>query len=157
MRRTMPWRSGRRVLVFGGAALLAASAAWSAPDKACPDGDSRAVRVDVTVDAGAGSVAVDPSTVEVYLKPGPKEPARVCWVIAGLADGQVLRLTDKEAGGEAPFSGLTRQVKGASPFINSGNPSRAGTWMYGVEVTDAKGRTVAKVDPEVIVKGNASP
>ena len=157
MRRSIPWRSGGRAALLGGAVLLAATAAWPASGNACPDGDTKAVRVDVTVDAGAGSVAVDPSTVEVYLKPGPKQPARVCWVIAGLADGQVLRLTDKEAGGEAPFPGLTRKVKGTSPFINSGNPSRAGTWMYGVEVTDAEGRTVAKVDPEVIVKGSASP
>ena len=155
MNRTILWRPAGPALLLA-AVLLGAPAARAAQTGACPDGDTKVARVDVTVDASAGTVVVVPSTVEIYLKPGPKEPARVCWVISGLMEGHSLQLVDKEADGTALFPELQRTVKSTHPFINSGNPSKLGTWSYGVTVTDEKGKTVAKVDPEVIVKGGSS-
>lgn len=155
MKPTMPSELGG--LILCAVALLAIPAVSRAQSQACPDGDTHAARVDVTVDAKNAGVTVAPSTVEVYLKPGPTQPARVCWVIAGLADGNTLRLTDKSASGETIFPQLQRDVKGGkNPFLTSGNPARSGTWQYGVEVTDSAGKTVARVDPEVIVKGGGS-
>jgi hypothetical protein len=133
--------------------LALAARVVSAQDARCPHDDPRVVGVAVTFDRSAATVEVEPTSVAVYLNAGEGQPHRVCWTVAGLADGDELRLENKDPDSPDYFPGLQRKVTNHSPFLNSGNPSRTGTWQYSVVVRDGSGTILAELDPEVIVRG----
>lgn len=139
------------------ATMAAVGAAGAlAQDARCPDGDEKVVRIEIAVDRDAGSATVSPEEATIYLG-GTHIAIRACWVVTGMADGDELRFVDKDPEADDFFPGLKRTIKAASPFANSGNPAKTGAWVYAVEVTDAAGETVAKVDPVVVIKdGTAS-
>lgn len=143
------------VLALAAIAVLGA-AALTAQEKKCPDGDEKVVRIEIAVDREAGKATVTPEEATIWI--GGDHPARrACWVVTGMADGDELRFDDKDPESDDFFPGLKRTVKAASPFANSGNPSKAGAWVYGVAITDAAGAPVASVDPVVVIKdGTAS-
>lgn len=137
-------------------ALLALSPAVAlAQDGRCPQDDPSVAAVSVSVDLATGSLEVDPDSSVVYLDPGPEEPNRVCWTITGLGDGDQLRLEDKDDDSPVYFPSLQRTASSRSPYLNSGNPSRLGTWRYSVVVRNASGEILAELDPEVIVRGGS--
>jgi hypothetical protein len=130
------------------ATLLATAASG---DSRCPDQDAHAARIDVTIDLAKKSVAVVPDSITLYIGQDAKEPRRACWVIAGLRQGDELSFEDKAGTPPNLLPQMQRAVKAQKPYVNSGNPAKAGVWRYQVSVRDASGATVATVDPEVII------
>ena len=135
------------------AALLLSSAVAHAQAARCPNDDPSVVGIAVSFHPASGSVEVDPETAVVYLEAGSGQPNRVCWSLNGLRDGDELRLADKEEDGAEYFPGLQRSASNRSPYLNSGNPARLGTWRYAIVIRDGSGAVVAELDPEVIVRG----
>ncbi len=116
----------------------------------CPDGDTKVVHVAVSFDRTAHTIAVSASSVTVEMSaPGPR---RVCWTFPGLDQGETLRFANKSTDEPDYFPGLKRDIHGPSHYANSGNPSRAGTWTYGLQLLDHQGKVIAKLDPDVIIK-----
>ncbi len=133
-----------------------AGAPVSAQERRCPDGDDRVVRVDIAVDVDAGRITVQPDSVEVFLEPEAEQPNRVCWVLSGMPDGHRLRFESKPGGDPGLFPKLHRVITRPDGFANSGRPARAGTWVYALRVENLDGKTVAEVDPQVIVRAPTS-
>lgn len=130
--------------------------ALPAQESRCPDGDEKVVRIEIAVDREAGKATVTPEEATIWIG-GDHAARRACWIVTGMAAGDELRFDDKDPESDDFFPGLKRTVKAASPFANSGNPSKAGTWVYGVAITDEAGDPVASVDPVVVIKdGTAS-
>jgi len=135
-------------------AIAAALGTLAVPARAepCPEDSDKAVRVDITLDQEAATVSVDPDVVEIYLEPGPDRPARVCWVVTGLAEGQTVHIQGKPDA-EDLFPSLERDIQYPRDFANSGKPARVGTWPYEVSVTDADDQEVMRIDPSVDIGG----
>lgn len=123
-----------------------------AQGRRCPDGDDKVVRVDIAVDVDAAEITVAPDSVEVFLEPEGEQPNRVCWVLSGMPDGHRLRFESKPGGDPGLFPKLHRVITRPDGFANSGRPARAGTWVYALRVENMDGKTVAEVDPQVIVR-----
>lgn len=142
--------------VAAAAAAIWTMAVAAAPGRAqqdrCPD-DDRLAMVEVTVDREAETITVSPTRVEVFLDEEAGRPNRVCWNISGVPSGHTLRFFDKGSSTNL-FPGLARTVRARRRSVDSGSPSQAGTWTYGVRVVNPSGGVVAQVDPEVIVKGS---
>ena len=137
-----------------GTLLLALALVGVAPlmAQSGPDCPPNSVAIAVTFDASAGTVAVDKPSVEI-VRPGQGEGATtVCWNVEGLADGQTLHIEGKD-GDDSYFPSLERTVTPPRSVARSGVPAKAGTWRYGLRVTDEGGATLAHLDPEVIIKG----
>jgi hypothetical protein len=136
------------------AALLCASAAVAAQpasEPRCPDNDPHVVRVDVTIDLAKKSISVLPESITLHIGQDGKNPRRACWAIAGLREGDELSFENKAAGQPDLLPQMRRTARAQNPYVNSGNPSKAGVWRYQVTVRDSSGATVASVDPEVII------
>jgi len=108
-------------------------------------------RVDVTIDLAAKSIAVAPESITLHIGQNGKDPQRACWVIAGLREGDELSFENKAAGEPDLLPQMRRTVHAQNPYVNSGNPAKAGVWRYKVTVRDPSGAVVASVDPEVII------
>lgn len=115
----------------------------------CPDNSTV---VAVTFDAGAGTVGVDKASVEIVLPGGGQGATTVCWRVSGLESGQTLHIGGKD-GDDSYFPSLERSVTPPRTLARSGVPAKAGTWTYGLSVTNSEGATLATLDPEIIIKG----
>jgi len=151
-----PWEeASMRTMRMAGLALATMAALGAsgvlAQDARCPDNDDKVVRIDIAVDREARTATVSPVEAMIYIG-GEHRARRACWVVTGMADGDELQFVGKNAGCDDVFPLLKRVIRAAAPFANSGNPSKAGGWVYGVEVRDAAGTLIAEVDPVVVIK-----
>lgn len=106
-------------------------------------------QVGISVDAGQPTVTPDSTTV--YLTPGEGQPGAVCWVVSGLAEGQVLHIEGDDSG-LLPSSYFKVLRSGSLP---SGKPTGTGEWHYDVRVTQGD-RQLAIVDPVIIIDPGSS-
>jgi hypothetical protein len=149
----MKWFSTGRFLAFAASAcgILAISAL---PARAidCPGNIKHAAQVSITLDFEGGKMTVDPATVTIFVKEGRKKPGRVCWVVQNLGEGQTLHIAGKE-GEPDLFPNAEKTITLPRTFANSGNPAKAGKWMYELWITEeGKEGKLLFTDPEVIVE-----
>jgi hypothetical protein len=146
-------RAVRRLAVIVTIAAFATSVAW-AQGKSCAVGDSKVARVDIKITRTATdvSIAVSPDPVTIYLKDAPTRTLRVCWVVAGMEEGDYLLFDSKDDGGDSYFPGHPKLIRASSAWANSGNAVKAGSWRYGLRLRNADGKSLAYLDPVVIIK-----
>ncbi|MCP4898991.1 MAG: hypothetical protein GY906_18635 [bacterium] len=152
-------KSLNRIAVFTAlfvtAGILGGVSTASAQGNRCPEGDPKVVRVDLFVDYEAGEVLIDKPTVEIFLGGDNPRPRRVCWEVENLQQHHTLTFESKDPSAPVVLPNMNnKKIKGPNGFANSGNPSRIGTWVYALVVTDKHGDVVAETDPQVIVRGN---
>ena len=134
-------------------------------------GASEALSWDLAIVRIDRQCQADPQTVVIDAKSGPWSPDKryqVLW-IADKNDGDLVTLTPKSPREQDPGNpgrGLTitglfesvYQIPGSSNAVSSGLPKLdmgpgSIVWRYDIEIRDAAGNLICRVDPEICIKG----